>query len=536
MNCLLLEQGQDLIMVDCGVTFPNEDNGVDVLHPRFDYVLQRRDQLRGVFITHGHEDHIGALPYLLDQVDVPIWAPAHALGLIRHRLSEWQFELDSLRLHTTRVRERYQLGSFEVEPIRVTHSIADATALAIDTCAGKLLHTGDFKLDPHPADGEVTDEARLSELGDAGVRLLLSDSTSIDSQGWSASELVVGQELERVIAESPARAIVGMFASNVQRLQHLGDIARITKRRIVLLGRSVLNHVRVASEVGRLSWPSDLVVSPEAGQVLPRHRVLVIASGTQAEGPAALSRLAKGEHPRFKLEAGDRVLFSSRIIPGNDRAVVELYGALLKLGVEVCSRASHPKLHASGHAYRGEQERMIELVRPRAFMPLHGTVHHLYRHAQLARDMGVDDVLVMENGDIVTLGASQPLSKAGRAPSGRVPTMDGTAIDEDVLRERAQLGRKGILSVALATDGSGTRLLGRPVVAGYGVVGPFDQDVLAAAEDASQRVFEESIAAGEAGDGVQEAVRLAARRVVDAHVGQKPHVLVSLVRARAEGS
>jgi len=530
MNCLALEQRGEIVLIDCGVTFPAEKNGAQIIHPRFDYVLERRDQLRGVVITHGHEDHIGALPYLLDEIDVPVWGPPHALELVRLRLGEWQRQPETLKLTATKPGQTFEVGSFGFEPIRVTHSIADATALAIRTDAGLIVHTGDFKLDPFPADGEVTDEARFAELGDAGVRLLMSDSTNVDSMGTSASERDVGEELERIVAESTTRVVVGIFASNVQRLLHLGRIAERAKRRIVLLGRSVHNHVRIATQLGRLGLRSDTVVSPDIGMSLPRKDVLVIASGTQAEPLAALARLASGEHPRMKLEPGDRVVFSSRIIPGNDRAVYDLYAAFLRRGIEVLSRATHPSVHASGHAHRDEQRRMIELTCPRAFVPLHGTLHHLHRHAALARSLGVEDVAVIENGDITEIGLSAPLSKKGRAPVGRVFTADTSPIADEVLRERERLAMRGVLTVAITLSPNG-ELSARPVVDQSGVVGELNRDVLGRAERAVEAAVERAALDKLPRGELVEAVRLAARRTIDAQLGQKPLVIVSVLES-----
>lgn len=530
MNCLVLEQDDEAIVIDCGVTFADGALGADVIVPRLDHLLARPKRVRGVVITHGHEDHIGGLPYLLDELDLPVWAPPHAMSLIRHRLAEWHFDVDSMPLNETRTGTPFRVGPFEIESIRVTHSIADATALAIKTAAGTVIHTGDFKLDPHPADGELTDEARFSALGDEGVALLLSDSTNVDSRGNSGSELDVGGELAKLVESAPARVIVGIFASNVQRLLHLGEIAMRSRRRIVLLGRSVQNHARIATLVGRLGWPSDLVVSPEIGQAMPRKEILVIATGTQAEPVAALGKLARGEHPKMRLEEGDVVAFSSRIIPGNDRAVYDLYGAFLRRGITVASRATHPGIHASGHAHAGELSRMIELVRPRAFMPVHGTLHHLHRHAELARSLGVDDVVVAENGELVGFEGGKWV-KNGRTPVGRVLTLAGLPIPDEVLRERVDLAKKGALFVALTLDG--TRLAATPKVEAVGVVGPLERDVLArverAAEHAALRVL------GERGDGEElvEQVRSAARKIVESHVAQRPFVVVTVARLGA---
>jgi ribonuclease J len=526
MNCLALEQRGDIIVVDCGVTFPNADNGVDVIHPRFDYLFDNHERVRGVVITHGHEDHIGALPYLLDELDVPVWAPAHAMALIRARLDEWRFDLDALRLHETRVGEPFSVGSFEIEPIRVTPSIADATALAIRTDAGVVIHTGDFKLDPRPSDGELTDEARLAALGDAGVRLLFSDSTNVDSPGTATSETDVGVALGEVVAAAAGRVVIGMFSSNVQRLLEVGAIARRSKRNIALLGRSVMNHVRAATAVGRLDWPSNLLVSPDVAQNMPRRDVLVIASGTQAEPVAALARLANGTHPRLRLDPGDTVIMSSRIIPGNDRPVFDMFGDFLRQDVELVSRVTHPRIHASGHAHRDEQRRMIELVRPQAFIPVHGTLHHLKRHAALASSLGVADVLVIENGQVVRVGTEGPPEKAEKVRVGRVATFDGASLADDVLRERAQLGRVGVLTVAFALSPGG-RLAGSAELGCLGVLAELDRDVLARA----QRAVEVAVDGARGGpDDVANAAKLAARKVVETHTGQKPQVIVSILR------
>jgi ribonuclease J len=527
MNCLALEQGDDVIVIDCGVTFPGDGLGVELEHPRFDWLLERRDRVRGIVITHGHEDHIGALPFLLEELDAPVYGPSHALALIRRRLAEHGFAANAVELVTTRPREPFELGSFEIEPIRVTHSIVEATALAIDTCAGLVIHTGDFKLDPTPADGECTDEARLGELGAQGVRLLLSDSTNIDSHGTSASELVVGEELEAIVAESTERVIVGMFASNVQRLLHVGRIAQRTGRKLCLLGRSATTHVEVATQTRWLGWPSDLVVSPEAAARLPRDRVLGVATGTQAEPLAALSRLARGQHPKLRLDPGDRVVFSSRIIPGNDRAVFDLYAAFLRAGIEVVSRAQRPKVHASGHAHRDEQRRMIELTKPASFLPVHGTLHHLSRHAELARSLGVADVLVAENGHVVSIGAERALRKDGEVPVGRVSIAAGEPVPQEALAERAQLKQTGVAFVAVPerVDGS---LVGRIDVRCAGVLGPLEGDVLAKAGRAAEHAHAD--ARRRTPDERSEAVRLATRRAIEAEIGQRPTVLVSVVR------
>jgi len=530
MNCLALEQQEGIVVIDCGITFPTTDLGIDVYHPRFDYLLARRDRVLGVMITHGHEDHIGALPYLLGALDVPVYGPAHALELSRGRLAEHGFEAGQVDLEVVRAGEELEIGPFAIEPVRVTHSIADATALAIQTTAGLVVHTGDFKLDPTPPDGELTDELRFMELGEAGVRLLLSDSTNIDSPGTSASERDVGDALAEVVAGARGRVVIGVFASNVQRLLRLGDIAAATGRRVCLLGRSVSTHVRAAEAVGRLRWPSDLQIGPEQIASLPRERVLVIAAGTQAERMSGLTRLANGTHPVVRLDPGDTVILSSRIIPGNDRPVFEMMSAFLRAGVELVTRITDRRVHASGHAHRDEQRRMIDMTRPRAFLPVHGTLHHLVRHAELAREAGVGEVLVAENGEVVELSAGAAPAKVGRAPSGKVATFGGEELGDDVLRERAQLGRGGVAFVSLVLGRKG-ELAATPVLQSRGVLEPSFAGVARKVGLAVARAVEDADARTRADDGaVAEVARLAARRAIESHTGRRPLVVVSVSR------
>lgn len=535
MNCLALAQGDDIVLVDCGVTFPTQALGIDVLIPRFDFLADYRERVRGLVVTHGHEDHIGAIPYLLDEIDVPIWAPAHAAALIKSRLDDHRFDLDAVDLRTISVGRRFEVGSFAVEALRVTHSIADATALAIDTAAGVVVHTGDFKLDETPVDGQRTDEARLAALGDAGVRLLLSDSTGIDVPGVTRSETAVADALEEHIAAASGRVIVGMFASNVQRLIALGRIAKRVRRRVCLLGRSVITHARVGRDLGMLEWASDLVVSPEIAAELPPRDVLVLATGTQAEERAALTRLARDAHPKLKLLPTDTIILSSRIIPGNDRPVVDLMGALLRKGVRVISRFEDPRIHASGHACRGELERMIELTRPRAFMPVHGTRHHLTRHAELATDLGVPEVIVAEDGEVVEIGRSAAPRQVAQVVTGRVAIFDREPLDDLVIRDRARIAERGVLAVSV-TLARGWKLAATPCVEGLGVFDAMGHGRADAERDV-ERALAQALRDGCVGDdAIIEVVSSAARRSVDKSLGLKPEVMVLIQHTSDDGA
>ncbi len=527
MNCLALEQGGEVLLVDCGVTFDDRGLGVDVVHPSFEALEPYRGRIRGVFLTHGHEDHLGAVPYLLKRFDVPVWGPPYSLELLRERSAEHEI-LRYAELIAARPRERCRVGTFTVEPIRVTHSTVDATALAIETTAGTVIHTGDFKFDDEPPDGEAFDLERLQQLGEAGVRLLLSDSTNVDVPAPSGSEAGVRAALHAVVAASTGRVIVGLFASNVHRLRLLGEIALATGRRIVPLGRSVSTHARVAERTGYLHWPEGLTVTPERAAELPRDRILGIATGTQAEANAALARMARGDHP-MSLDAGDEVIFSSRIIPGHEPDVSALESLFLRRGVRVTTRATDPKVHVSGHASRTEQARMIELVRPRAFVPLHGTLHHLVGHAELAGSLGVMQRVVLENGDVGVLDASTlERARDTRWPVGRVHLGSGKPVAGETLKERTTLAAEGVVFAAVPVAEG--RVSGPIKLVARGVLAePALAEVLVMAALEGERAADE-LATRDDGS-LRESVRLSVRRVIARHTNYKPQVLVTLVPA-----
>ena len=469
-NCLAIEQDGGIIVIDCGMSFPQDDLGVDILRPDFQWLTDRSAQVRGLVLTHGHEDHLGAVPYLLAELGIPIWGSPHALGLVRRRLPEHDLDEREVDLRPVTVGTTFDAGPFVVEPIRVAHSIVEACALRIETAAGTILHTGDFNLDPAPPDGEPTDEARLRAIGDRGVALLLSDSTNIDIPERTGSERAVAAALERHVSAARERVFVVMFASNIQRLMMLGEIARRTNRKITVLGRSLNTQVDVATEIGRLKWPSDLRVAPEQARSMPREQVLVLAGGSQAEPASAMARLARGAHHLLTVEAGDTVVLSSRIIPGNERPVIDMVCQLLRLGARVHTRITDPDVHTSGHAGRTEQRRMMELIRPHAFVPVHGTLHHLQRHAALARECGIDNVVVVENGTTIVLD-EEGVRAGATFPVSKVPiALGGEPLEQETLWRRAELGRNGIVHVSVTLDGS-RHIVAGPSVSAHGVPG-----------------------------------------------------------------
>jgi len=529
MNCLAIEQRGQVMLVDCGVTFDARKLGVDVVHPDFSALEAYRDRIAGVFVTHGHEDHIGALPYLLKRFDVPVWGPPYALGLVRERVVDHEV-LRHARFIETKPRMRYEVGSFVVEPIRVTHSIADATALAIETDAGTIVHTGDFKFDDEPTDGEAFDVERLTQIGDAGVALLLSDSTNIDAAGPTGSERAVGDALEAIVTSAKQAVVVALFASNVHRLRLLASIAGKTQRRIVPLGRSLGTHTRVAKATGYLAW-EGLAFPAERARELPRDRILAVATGTQAEANGALARLARGDHPAMQLVPGDTVIVSSRVIPGNERDVFAMFGDLLRRGVELRTWLSDRGVHVSGHAHRQEQRRMIEIVRPRAFVHVHGTLHHLLRHGALARELGVPGVCVVENGDVVEVDASGA-NKCGRVASGRTHVWAAREVPQSVLRERMSLAAEGVALAVVEVNASGTTV-GDVTIATRGVMDEaVDAAILAGARREVRGAIAELDPSARDDASISEAARLAVRRAIGKVLGFKPTTIVSLRRAR----
>lgn len=525
MNCMAIEQHGEALLVDCGVTFDDRGLGVDIVHPDFSPLDRLGAHVAGVVITHGHEDHIGALPYLLKRFDVPVYGPPYALGLVRERLHEHEV-LGHARLVETAPGKTFELGSFHVEPIRVTHSIADATALAIRTHVGTVIHTGDFKIDATPPDGEDFDAERFRALGDEGVTLLLSDSTNVDVEGATGSESDVGHVLERLVLEAPGAVIITMFASNIHRLRLLGEIARLAGRKIVLLGRGVGTHARVARSVGYLPWPDDLVLPDHLARERPRREILAIATGSQGEANAALARLARGEHPTFTLAAGDRVIVSARTIPGNEPEVQTLLGQLIRRGVEVISRATERGIHVSGHAHRPDQRRMLELVRPRCFVPVHGTIHHLSRHADLAREQGVPSVAVLENGRVAEVTEDRVML-GETVGAGRVHVWAGREVSPSVLRERAALAQEGAAFCLVQIDAAG-RLSAFVQTRGVADDARAAADhadaeaaVLRAVTDAPRHATDAELA---------EVARLAVRRTFKQLRGTKPVTLVRVSR------
>jgi ribonuclease J len=444
MNCAVLICGDTTLAIDCGVTFTDE-LGADLAHP--DFAWLRRQGLRAIIITHGHEDHIGALPYLLKEIRAPIYAPPYAAALIEDRLKEHRLKDVDLRVSPAGSRER--IGSISFERFGVHHSIADATGLILDTSVGTVVHTGDFKIESYPCEGQRFDRSRLEAVSAQGVRLLLSDSTGADAEGRARLERDAEKALERWIARCPHRVVVATFSSNAFRLRAVLRIAREQGRKVCLLGMSVNKHTAVARDLGLIAPIEAMLVAPEEVEGLPREQVLIIAGGTQGERTSALTKLAHDEHPSVHLEAGDTVIFSSRVIPGNEVGVFEVINRLERRGLQVVTRDRHPEVHASGHGNREEQREMIQMLKPRAFVPIHGTYHHRRRHLELAEQEGIRQTWLIDNGSVLEV-TSDSMRVVGSVPVGRV-YVDGTMpLSAEVMGERRAMATGGLVTIMLS--------------------------------------------------------------------------------------
>jgi ribonuclease J len=468
MNCLALERGDDIVVIDCGVMFPGEDVGIDVIHPDLEYLTTRADQVRGVILTHGHEDHIGGVPFLLRVLNVPIYGPPYALALVKERLKQFPWAGGGKSsLTATFPGQPFELGAFRINPIRVTHSMADAHALALETPEHLVIHSGDFRIDPDPVDGQQMELARLADYGQRGVDLLLSDSTNVESSGRCGSEQSVAHTVETAARETTGTVFVAIFSSNTPRLQLLLDVAERLDRKVLPLGRSVITHMRLAEQLGHVRIPPNRIISLEQATSLHRDKLMVILTGTQGEHRSALGRLAAGRLRGLTAEPGDLVLISGRFIPGNDLDIFRLVSALSRRGARVLHSRAEPGVHVSGHAHRDEQRELIELLCPRSFVPIHGAFHHLASHAQLARELGVEQVEVTEDGEPLELSANG-LRRLAPVNVGRVHVDGSMGVSELVLRDRRNL-RNGVALAVLALDLERGELVVPPQIIARGV-------------------------------------------------------------------
>ncbi len=500
-NMLALECQDQIVIIDAGLAFPSEDQpGVDFIIPDISYLLERREQVKAIVLTHGHEDHVGGLPYLLRQLPVPVYGSRMALGIVANKLEEHP-NLPPLQLKPVAAGEDVTVGPFRIEFIRVTHSIVDGFGLGIATPAGNIVHTGDFKLDPTPVDGCLTDLARFGAWGQQGVDLLLSDSTNAERPGYTLSEREVGQAFDEIIRDAQGRVVIACFSSNVTRFQQALEAAARYQRKVGVLGLSMTKNLRTANELGYLDLPPNLWLRATDISRLPPEKTLVLTTGSQGEPRSALARAAVGENNDLQFKAGDTVIISARTIPGNERRIGNMINHLFRLGCQVhYERVS--EIHVSGHAAQEELKVMLNLVRPRHFIPVHGELRHLVRHAALAREVGIapDRILVLENGQQVAL-ASGGVRRTTEVAAGNV-FVDGKGlgdVDRVVLRDRQHLAQDGMVIAIVGVDRHSGELVAGPDLVARGIADETETGRLTQAAEAMLRsLLEREARAGRA--------------------------------------
>ena len=453
-NITAIEYKDEIIVIDCGISFPDEDMyGIDLVIPDIKYLLDNKNKVKGLFLTHGHEDHIGAIPYILKQINIPVYGTKLTIGLVKNKLKEHNM-LSKSNLNPIRPGELIKLDELAIEFIRVTHSIAESCALAIHTPIGTVLYTGDFKIDYTPIDGKVMDLNRIAQLGQEGVLLLMADSTNVERAGHSLSEKIIGETLNRIISNAKGRVIVATFASNIHRMQQIADASMIYDRKIVFSGRSMENISNVAMDLGYLHIPEESIIGIEDLNRYPSDKITIITTGSQGEPMAGLSRIAYGSHRHISIEQDDLFIISASPIPGNDKLVSRVINQLYRKGVEVIYEDLED-IHVSGHAYKEELKLIHTLVRPKYFMPVHGEYRHLKHHSDLALKLGMDksNVFTLETGQVLEI--SQDKAIATEKVHTGVVFVDGIGVGDVgniVLRDRRDLARDGMVTIVVAIN------------------------------------------------------------------------------------
>jgi ribonuclease J len=482
MNMTAIRYGDDMIVVDCGMMFPDAELlGVDLVMPDLSYLKENQQHLRAVILTHGHEDHIGAVPYFLSEIDVPVYGTDFTLALVDRRLEEYELE-EEPRFIRIKPRQIVDIGPFKIEFIHVTHSIVSCVALAITTPLGVVIHTGDFKVDPTPTDNELFDLHTLAEYGKRGVLLLLSDSTNSDRPGYTESERAVRPRMEEIFSRADRRIVVSCFSSSIHRIQLVLDLAQEYGRRVAVIGRSMVSVTEIAHSLGFLTIPDGILLRPQDAMDVQPDKVAILISGTQGEPMSALARVAVDNHKNVSVGQGDMVVLSSRIIPGNEKSIYRMIDHMARRGADVLYGTMNPPLHVSGHASVEEMKLVLNLVRPRYFMPIHGEFRQLSKHARLAdhlRFAGLQETFVMDSGDILEID-DHGARIAGKVQVGRVCIDSGSiddVVQEVVIRDRRHLSEDGIVLPIIAIDRHTGRMENLPEIVSRG---------FAAAEDGSE--------------------------------------------------
>ncbi len=536
MNCMILETQSEIIIIDCGVLFSDlEHFGIEFVIPDFTYLKERKDKVKAIILTHGHEDHIGAVPYLLKAgVQAPLYASPFTSLMLREKLTEHGL-IHSTEIKTFKLGSSFQAGhDFKVSTASVNHSIVDAAALLIDTPLGRVVHTGDFKIDPTPSMGKKMDETIFKKAGEEGVLLLLSDSTNVERCEPSQSDKQVYEAFEKLFAAAEGLTVVAMFSSNVGRMGQVFDLAKKQDKKIALSGRSMEQNVRLAVEAGYLQNVDGTLVGLGELHQHPREKTIVMSTGTQGEYRSALVRIANGEHSTVDLQEGDRVLMSSRFIPGNEKEVGRMINNLFKQGADVLYEATH-HIHVSGHATRPELQQMIEWTKPRFFLPIHGEYRHLVHHARLAVETGIkeENILVAVNGDVISLSQNhfEIVDHMDEEPRVFIDGHKANEVSRGVLKERRKLAETGAIFVLFTMEPDSGNVVAGPEVVFKGITSPETENLLL--EQIMKlmkkllRDHKKSIAQGERHhrEDFAEQIRIEVRRLVHGMIGKKPVVI-----------
>jgi len=471
-NMMVLEIGEDIFLIDSGLMFPEEYMlGIDFVIPDFSYVKERKERIRAILLTHGHEDHIGAIPFLLQEVNIPIYGTAFTLALIERKLQEYELK-NPARFRKIKPGDVLKIGNAKFEFIRVNHSITEGVGIAIETPAGVIIHTGDFKIDQTPLGDKMIDLNRFAEYGDKGVLLLMSDSTNADYVGFSLSELTVKKRLEKILSDSQGRVIITVFASNIRRMQGILESCHKLGRKVALIGRSIVDNIESASSLGILQVPDNLIIDTREIDAYEASKITMITTGSQGEPYSALSLMATNAHRYVQVQPGDTVIFSSRFIPGNERAITRIINQLYRKGAEVVYEQVR-NVHTSGHAYQEELKMMLNLVKPAYFMPIHGEVRLLAKHINLAKSIGMQEnsLILAEDGDIIKV-TPERVEKEGRAPVGKI-FIDGKGVGDVgtlVLRDRKHLSEDGLVVILSVLDGKNGEMVSEPNLISRGFI------------------------------------------------------------------
>lgn len=532
MNSLALRYGDDIIVIDAGMMFPEAELlGVDIVTPDFAYLKANREHVRALILTHGHEDHIGAAPFLLSEVNVPVYGTAFTLALVERRLEEHDLK-GRVRLQVVKPGQKVEIGPFQVDFIHVTHSVVSSVALAVTTPLGVVIHTGDFKVDPTPTDNELFDLHTLADYGKRGVLLLLSDSTNAERPGYTESERAVRPRLEELFGRTQGRLVISCFASSVHRLQQIIDLAEEYGRRVAFLGRSMLQVTEIAHSHNLLQIPDRILLRPQDIMQMPPHQVVVVASGTQGEPMSAMARVAVDNHKHLSLAPGDTFVLSARIIPGNERAISRMLNHVCRRGAEVVYGQMNPPVHVSGHASMEELKLVLNLARPRYFVPIHGEYRQLARHAAMARQMGhagLEEVFVLETGD--TLEIDERGARRGeKVPVGRLCIDSGTldeVVEDLVIRDRKHLAEDGFVVPIIAINRHTGKSEAMPEIVSRGFVSDRDgSELLNRAREVVAQTLERSTPEERSDWGLmQEKIRVELKRFLSKEVSRRPLIL-----------